>query len=523
MSLRKLAMGLALALLTVGCADTSEEGGGELLEGTAPTDRDSQPGGLYHDFIKQGKYDAAGHPRDAEVFEGGGGCSPATGVVGKKEIGAKAGRDEAGIVCKGTTESLGDGTFTLNTRAMLAPQKGAPPAEDAAILEIAVFEDGEETASRTLTATDFGEPGTLRDLAATFRHRGDGGVRFEVRWTGEASVRFSYAEVFRASERLVVSPASGVLDLDGEPTFEIEMRDAPDDLSFEVTCDDVDLTDTLASLIEDGEATREATEFRTIVSAPAPRLFDGCELPSTVTVHAMSDGWTRETSRVTYLGDPIPCQFATSGGKPGGTKVLVTGFEPFPADSRNDNSSQAAVEAYADEPPSENVAVMPAVLPVEYDTAPDLIAGLVDRCDPDVVIGFGQGRTAVDVEQIAYNRKDTAAIAGGIPDNRGVVYGGAPIVEGGPAERQTELPVDTILSDLDQLEIDARPSEDPGRYVCNNTFYGIMQIVAPDPATTGGFVHLPRIPDVGESERETLRQTVATVVEETVAVHGGSR
>ena len=512
-----IVFGLTLALLAVGCGESPARGGGDSLVGSAKPDRDSQPGGLYHDFLRQGKYDSAGHPQGATVFEGERGCSPATGEVADGSIGAKADRDDAGVICQNTTGSLGDGTFTLSARAAMPESAVASHDADEPVLEIGVLDDGSQIASRTVTGTDFGEGGVEQNFAENFRHRGDGAVDFEVKWKGSASLSLRYVELFRSTPRLVLSPHSKALDFEAQPTFEIEMQDPPDDLSFEIECDGTDITDVLTQMLESGEAERTETEFRAIVSAPAQTLFESCTLPARIKVHALAGEWTRETSRVTYLAEPIPCSFMSDGNGADSTRVLVSGFEPFPADSRRDNSSEEAVEAYASGEHPEELDVMKTVLPVEYDAAAELLEDVVERCEPDVVIGFGQGRSEVDVERIAYNRKDTAAIAGGVPDNRGVVFGGAPIVEGGPSERETELPVDTILAKLDNLDIDAGPSDDPGRYVCNNLFYSILRNTASDPTRTGGFVHLPRIPTVGDAERETLRQTVATVVESTLA------
>lgn len=503
---------LVAALLLAGCADRVEPTN-DILEIESQPNQDSQPGGLFHDFIADGKYDAAGHPQGAEVFEGEERCQPSTGTVGDLGIAASAGQHSEGTLCGNSTRALGDGTFALNVRALMVPTdaKAGPVDPTEPILDIVVFDADEQIAVRSVTAADFGEPDIEQDLAVNFRHRGDSAVTFEVRWTGARSARLTYVEIFRATPRLVVTPASRVVDFQTVPTFDVEMQDPPDGLSFEVHCDEMNLTERLDGMLDSGAAEWQDTDFRTLLSVPSAELFDGCAPTSRVMVNAMVNGWARETSRVTYMADPLPCEYLNDGS--GKTRVLLSGFEPFPADSTRDNSSKEAVEAYASGELPDDVALMRVVLPVEYDAAPALLAELVDRCQPDMVVGFGQGRSAVDVETIAYNRKDTASVAGGVPDNRGVVYGGDPIVEGGPAERQTGLPVDAVLGGLEALGINAGPSTDPGRYVCNNLFYTIMDVLEDRAGITGGFVHLPRIPSVDDESRERLRQTVATVVD----------
>lgn len=505
------AIGIAITI-TGGCADPAHDD--DLLEISAEPNQDALPGGLFHDFIADGKYDAAGHPQGAEVFEGQARCAPTTGAVGVRGIGASRGEHPTGVLCGAETANLGDGTFALNVRALMVDGAKSANADDV-LMEIVVLDGEEVLATREITATDFGAGDLEQDLAVHFRHRGDSPVRFEVRWPGVVDIRLSYVEVFRSTPRLVVSPSSQPLPLGDGSTFEIEMQDPPDDMTFAVACDDTDLTERIDGLIESGEAELIDTEFRRVLRAPADLVLEGCATPSKVRVHAMVGGWATETSRVTYYGEPIPCAYTS--GDSDRVRVLITGFEPFPADSDRDNSSKEAVDAYVAGEIPDNIAVMRAVLPVEYDAASALVDDLIDRCAPDVVVGFGQGRGRVDLERIAYNRKDTAAVAGGVPDNRGVVYGGDPIVDGGPAERETALPVEVILTGLEALEIRSGPSTDPGRYVCNNLFYTIMTAVTEARTGTGGFVHLPRIPTVDESDRETLRQTVATVIDETVA------
>ncbi len=506
----RLPTAVMLIALVASCASPTDGDDSALAEPGRPN-RDAVPGGLFHDFFVDGKFDAAGHPSDAEVFEGEARCAPTTGFAGDLGIAADARKDSVGALCAGTTRDLGDGTFALNVRALLAE-----PADDVVepVLHIKVFDAGQPVADRAIMASEFGDAGAERDLAVMFVHYGTSEVTFEVTWTGVASARLTYVEVFRSTPRLVISPASQTLMPDAEPTFEIELQDPPDALSFDITCDGVDVSGTLTELLGSGEAEWVETDFRVLVSAPAARLFEGCAAPSKVTVNAMVRGWAQHTSRVTYRSEPIPCAFTSDD--PDRVRVLLTGFEPFPANSDRDNSSKEAVEAYVAGPLPEDVAVMRAVLPVEYDAAPALLDDLITRCQPDVVIGFGQGRSYVDIETTAYNRKDSAAVAGGVPDNRGVVYGGDPIVADGPAERETGLPVDSILTRLDALGIEAGPSTDPGRYVCNNLFYAIMAAVTDDRAADGGFVHLPRIAAVSTGERETLRQTVDAVVSATV-------
>ena len=158
-----------------------------------------------------------------------------------------------------------------------------------------------------------------------------------------------------------------------------------------------------------------------------------------------------------------------------------------------------------------SVSVMRAILPVEWETAAQQIDDLIQRCQPDVVIGFGQGRNQVEPETIAYNLMDASDISGGVPDNRGVVRDGVPVVDGGPAQYQTGLPAQAIVNALTAAGIGADTSTDPGRYVCNNLFYGIMHRVQ-GTAIRGGFIHLPVMGKVDAEDRRKLQAVVETAV-----------
>jgi pyroglutamyl-peptidase len=299
--------------------------------------------------------------------------------------------------------------------------------------------------------------------------------------------------------------------LAADALLQLELTDPPGGVSFRAACGETDRTDALAALLADGTATQTTTDFRTFVSVPAAALLDGCALPTRLKVSAVTDSWVRETSRVTYRAAPPACAFEGAG-----TRVLLTGFEPFPADSSSDNVSEQAVQGF-DPGAVADVTLMRLTLPVEYDTAAAWVNDVVDRCQPDVLVGFGQGRTAVDLETTAYNVKDTSEVSGGVPDNRGVIMGGEPVVEGGPDEVSSGLPLQRILDGLRNAGVEAGMSDDPGRYICNNVFYTMVRAAEGTPRV-GGFVHLPRMVTVDEAAARQLQIVVETTVSEAVAL-----
>jgi len=144
-----------------------------------------------------------------------------------------------------------------------------------------------------------------------------------------------------------------------------------------------------------------------------------------------------------------------------------------------------------------------------------LVDAATSECRPDVVISFGQGRSAIDVETTASNMKNTSAVAGGVPDNRGIIEAGTPIAEGGPLEVHTSLPAQEIAQALFQAGFEADTSTDPGRYICNNIFYEVMHNLGGD-IQAAGFIHLARDPHIDEQERQRLGQVVTIALRTTL-------
>ncbi len=312
---------LALLLLWAGaCAEPGAEPG--------KTRRDAEQDGIFHDFF-DGKFDSAGHPFGALVWEGETDCSPATGVAEAEGLAAWPGGDDAGTLCTVEADALGRGRFTVNLRVLT--QEPAPPCagecESGTLVTVRVLDEGGQELGRTeVTHDELLDPMVYENAAVTFSHYVQGRVTIEVIWSGSAPVRLDYVELFRSHQSLILSPPSGVLSEDA--SFEIEMIDPPVGAEVQVSCDGLDLTPALDDLLASGAARRTETEFRTIITAPANELLDGCSATTRVMVRMATNGWVRATSRVTYMPAQPACAFASTG-----TRVLLTGFEPFPAGS----------------------------------------------------------------------------------------------------------------------------------------------------------------------------------------------
>lgn len=527
MVLRRSILMLALVALGSGCAPQSAP---SAEPGRDPAE--SGPGGLYGAY-REGKFDEAGHPLGSQVFAAGAACRPSSGVSEAEGWGAWPGLHEPGLLCDVDLARLGTGRFTLNARVLTqklwpkptpeltvdlsagtASDAGAAPIAPApTVLTLRVLDaEGQELARKELDAAAFAQRFTYRNVWLGFQPRSEAPLRLQLHWSGVHPLRLAYLELFRSARAVRIEPPSGLVP--AQLRVEL-MNQGSSEPSLRLHCGEQDLTAALAARIEDGTAQSESGELRTLWTLPAS-LLDACPTPTRLLAEAQVGPWSTAAARVTYRHEPPSCSFVGEG-----TRVLLTAFEPFPAAGQGENSSQAAVEAF-DPTSLPGLAVAKVILPVEWDSAGEMVDELIRRCKPEVVVGFGQGRWRVEPETIAYNRQDTSDLAGGVPDNRGFVRDGQPILKDGAATFDSLLPTQAIVDALAAAGIDAATSDDAGRYICNEVFYRISR-VSQERGLSGGFVHLPQRGHIDADERARLGQVVRIVLEQTLQARAAAQ
>ncbi len=170
------------------------------------------------------------------------------------------------------------------------------------------------------------------------------------------------------------------------------------------------------------------------------------------------------------------------------TRVLVTGFEPFGGASLN--PSQLLVEELAKQE-LPGIDLITAILPVEFDRAGEILLAKIQEFSPSVVISFGQaeGRSSITPEKIAINLDDAR-----IADNSGDARKQKEIVAGGADGYFSTLPVEKIVSALNEAGVPANLSLSAGSFVCNHIFYR-MQHALLGQGIKSGFIHLPLVPE----------------------------
>ena len=174
--------------------------------------------------------------------------------------------------------------------------------------------------------------------------------------------------------------------------------------------------------------------------------------------------------------------YMVSGAAAQQATILVTGFEPFGGDTTN-GSWEAVKHLQGKRIGGATVVV--AELPVVWGKAGEQLHGLILKYRPQAVIAFGQaGAEPVRLETIAHNvRQEYKDNAGALPPTD-VISTSAPQTLG------TALDVAAIQKSLQTAKIPVVESKDAGGYLCNETFYRLMN--DPDAQTTPrGFVHVP--------------------------------
>jgi len=434
---------------------------------------------MFRDFI-DGKFDGDGHPVNASVV-------PASALCPGRA---------AGDACQGALPgSAQQGELVANARIRVDAHAQAGDIATLTILDA----NHATVATATLSVAGLRSNDWI-DFPVTWESSG-APVTVSLVPASGAQVELDYVEVFLQRFGLVASPGSGVLADTDELEFELPLARPLTSL----TLDGTDLTAQLQSLLASGQATQTTTDFRAVIDVAVGDLAG-----ARADVSQLELGAQDLAARVELRRSAPACAYE---GDASGTKVLVTGFQPFPADADHDNVSGVAVTAL-DPTALHGAQVMRLVVPVEYDRTPSEIVDAIARCQPDIVISFGQGGDAIALEETAYNLQDTGEVDGGVPDNRGIIRAAQPIDSSAPATRATLLPLDAIDSALVALGEAPQHSTDPGRYVCNNVMFDDLGAIAGH--GRAGFIHLPYTTEFDDAARARFGKIVAAAIQATV-------
>ncbi|KAK7116642.1 pyroglutamyl-peptidase 1-like [Littorina saxatilis] len=192
-------------------------------------------------------------------------------------------------------------------------------------------------------------------------------------------------------------------------------------------------------------------------------------------------------------------------------KVIVTGFGPF--GSHSVNASSVAVRKLKEEGlKNDRVELMVTELPVEYDTVKDSVPQLWKQHEPLLVVHVGVSGIATELtlEQQAHNDGyDKMDVMGKCPQTQCCVEDrdkNCVLVSGIDMER-----VCTAVNTAG-IKVKARVSHDPGRYLCDFSYFSSLHISDRNAA----FIHVPPLdmPYTASQLAEGLRVAINKMIEQ---------
>ena len=168
--------------------------------------------------------------------------------------------------------------------------------------------------------------------------------------------------------------------------------------------------------------------------------------------------------------------------------ILLTGFEPFGGETINP-SWEVARSLHGELIAGARVEALQ--LPCVFGESLKVLDAAVKHHKPAVVLALGQatGRAALSLERVAINLIDAR-----IADNAERQPIDEPVIAGAPTAYFSNLPVKAMAAGMREGGYPAELSFTAGSFVCNEVFFGLMQVLA-GTETRGGFMHLPCLPE----------------------------
>jgi pyroglutamyl-peptidase len=169
------------------------------------------------------------------------------------------------------------------------------------------------------------------------------------------------------------------------------------------------------------------------------------------------------------------------------TKLLVTGFGPFPRVPRNPSGLLAEHVAASPRLKLAGIRASALVLPTTYGAIEGLLRPAIAREAPDAVLmlGVAARRREVCVERQALNRVSRL-----FPDASGTVGRALAFSAASPLVMRTAAPRTAVLAALRTRGVPSRHSRDAGRYLCNASYFALLEDAARG-APLVLFLHVP--------------------------------
>lgn len=200
-------------------------------------------------------------------------------------------------------------------------------------------------------------------------------------------------------------------------------------------------------------------------------------------------------------------------------KILVTGFEPFL--NEKINPSKILLDWLKRDFAHQAETLL---LPVSFTEAHKHVKSYLQQNTYDVILMLGQagGRNKVSLERVALNWIETEH-----PDEDGYKPSRGVIEEGAASALFTSAPVTTWKEVLIQKDLPVEISLSAGGYVCNYTYYQILQwLKANGKASAACFIHVPylkeqvadKTPGTPYMELETMKEVLTEILSQVAAI-----
>jgi len=172
--------------------------------------------------------------------------------------------------------------------------------------------------------------------------------------------------------------------------------------------------------------------------------------------------------------------------------ILLTGYEPW--DDFEFNPSGKIAAALNGKVITNDYIIRGEVMPVDCRKMPGILTGLIEKYQPQVVVGLGLafGDSGMRVERIGHNRINITKA-----DNGGNVVLDEPAVTSANAAYFSTFPANEIVTTLLRNGIPAYPSDHAGGHCCNLMLFTALHYLSySESSIPCGFLHLPGTPQM---------------------------
>jgi len=198
----------------------------------------------------------------------------------------------------------------------------------------------------------------------------------------------------------------------------------------------------------------------------------------------------------------------------GQTRLLVTGFGPYPGtpDNPSDHLVRSIAAGEARLPPGIRLATH--ILPTSWAQADRLLPEIFAQAQPDIALHFGHAASSrgFRLEEVARNRTAPMEDVDGEKPSRLLIQ------PHGPRALRTDVPIDLLQIRLRALGLASELSRNAGNYLCNNIYYRSMTYAKgrPQPALSL-FVHIP--PASWFASEDALVKGAGAIIRACVDIH----